>query len=353
MSDVATAWAKAQDCPSRNAKDTLKALASWCDAEGEGWALVSVLALEMQCKERTVQRGLAELKAAGLIIDTGERKKHRGRFVPIYQLPLETGHANTMRRMRAEALAREAADEALDAAATGDTGDTPRRVTRGDTGCQPCHPTGDVDVTPTGDTGDTQIGNGNSQGLTPLACVRASEADQGSGAEGQAPGPAGRDGLHLTEAMAAWARKAPERVAPALVRRAWASAMERSGIGPAALAAAVTACVARDPDFARARALNLDRWLDQDRFRAWMVEADAPGQVVRAGWAGPAEVRDLVVAVMGEAAARSYIDPAGWDGERRAVRARTGFALGKLLETVAGPLAAMDVRLEQGGAAHG
>lgn len=111
MSDVAVTWAKAQECvdaagkKDRNAKQTLVHLASYVDALGVGWASVPVLAMEMDVSERSVQRGLRALEAMSLIKATGEKKNMEGRLYPYYQLPLETGHASTARRRRAERAA--------------------------------------------------------------------------------------------------------------------------------------------------------------------------------------------------------------------------------------------------------
>jgi len=307
MSDIAVTWAKAQTCPSipknkrpgaytstpdRNAKQVLVHLASYADAEGVAWALVEVLMLEMDVSERTVQRGLEALKAAELIAPTGEFKVHRGRKVPFYQLRLDAGPANTRQRIAA-----------MKAEPTGVTGDTPSEGH----GCHGCHPTGVTGDTATGVTGDTQIGKENSQGLTPSA--RACEA-----------------------AQRAWATKAPERVSPVRVRRAWEAALERTpGLDAERLLAAVNAAVRRDPDFGRNKAMNLDRWLDECRFLPWLTDgADEPGLPVRAAWQGPEDVREAVVAAMGEAAAVAYVDPASWDDPGRVILARTTVAKERL-----------------------
>ena len=68
-------------------------------------------------------------------------------------------------------------------------------------------------------------------------------------------------------------------------------------------------------------------WLDR---RAWLNFApDAPPKP----WAGPAAVRDAVLAelgpVEGEAFARSYLDPAAWEAPASLI-ARTAVAAGKL-----------------------
>lgn len=328
MSDIAVTWAKAQTVwlrpgvKDRSAGQTLVHLASYADAEGEAWALVPMLALEMDTSERTVQRGLAALKAAGLIAPTGEQKKHNGRLVPYYQLKLDHGHANTRERLKAE---REAA--------RGDMGVTPSEGA----GCHGCHPSGDMGVGSRGDTGVTQIGKRISQTELEGACARATAIDD-----------------DVEAAVSAWAAKAPERVSANLVRAAWARAVERTRVASADLRRAVLAAVARDPDFRRGKAMNLDRWLDQERFRAWLV-ADGGGSATAevAAWTGPDAVRLAVIEAMGEPAVGSYLAPSAWDTEARAIRTRTRTAAEKLKQGLGSHrIAALGVRIEQGGASH-
>ncbi len=325
MSDVAVTWAKAQECvdetgrKDRNAKQTLVHLASYVDALGVGWASVPVLAMEMDVSERSVQRGLRALEAMSLIKATGERKNMGGRLYPYYQLPLETGHASTARRLRAERTA-----------ARGDRvspqgGENP--ASPGDT----VSPQDVASVTPRGDTGVTQIGKGITQGLKPSASVRASEA-------------AGK----------AWATKAPERVAPKRVEASWLNAVERSRETDNRLLSAVRACVARDPDFGRDRAMNLDRWLDEDRFMAWLPDDGALAQApLVSGWAGPAKVRDAVSGAMGEAGVVSYLNHACWDEGLGAVIAATKIGAERLRGGAGAALKALGVTVIAKGAAHG
>ncbi len=307
MSDVAVTWAKAQSCltkagkPDRTAKQVLVHMASYADAAGEAWALVSVLALEMEVDERTVERGRKALVASGLLLKTDQMKVHRGKRVPIYQLPLDVGHASTVRRLKAERASR------------GDTGDAPRGdtgVAREETGATRVSPQDVADVAPRGDTGVAQIGNRITQGLKPSASVRASEA-------------AGK----------AWATKAPERVSQSLIDLAWSRAIARSGETDDRLLSAVRACVARDPDFGRDRAMNLNRWLDEDRFMAWLPDDGALAQApVVVGWTGPANVRAAVMDAMGEAGVASYLNHARWDEGLGAVVAATKIGAQRLTD---------------------
>lgn len=326
MSDVAVTWAKAQECVDangrrdRNAKDVLKTLAAWADASGEVWASVPVLAMECDASERTIQRGLRALKGMRLLHDTGRQKLHLGRLYPIYQMPLEEGHASTVRRLKAE----------RDARARDDAGVTPRD----DLGVTLVSPEGVTGVTPRGDMGVTQIGNEITQGLKPTsgACARKAACE-------------------------AWASKAPERVAPRPVERAWLSAIERSGLNDERLLASVLAAVARDPDFARGKAMNLDRWLDDGRYEAWLpVETVEPVAMSSGVWAGPAEVAVMVVHAMGPDAVTSYLGQAQWDSGRRMVLVATGMALERLTEGAGRALKAAGIGVERmaaGGARHG
>lgn len=319
MSDAVT-WAKAQTCwlrpgvKDRSAGQTLVHLASYADAEGVAWALVGLLALEMDTSERTVQRGLVALKKVGLIKPTGEMRRHNGRLVPYYQLALDQGPANTRERIRADRAK----------AAPGDTGVTPRTGA----GCHGRHPTGDTGVGAWGDTGVTQIEEVNSQELTLKTRARAIDA-----------------------ATKAWAAKAPGRVSPKRIALSWPAAIERSGRTDDQLLAAVLAAVARDEDFSRKRAVALDRWLDEGRFEGWLLagaEAADAGLASGGGpvWAGPDDVRLVVAGVIGPGPLASYLDPSGWDGDRRVITTRTRFAADHLKQSAGRALRALGVSIE-------
>lgn len=324
MSDVATAWAKAQDPVDkngrldRNAKDVLKTMAPYADADGEVWAAVPVLAMECGCSERTIQRGISALKACGLLIATGDTKVWNSRVYPKYRMPLETGHASSVRRFTAEKAAARCARD--------DTRVTPSagRPT------SPVSPHDVTRVTPRGDTGDALIGKEITQGLKPSASACASEAAK------------------------AWAMKAPERVSQLLIDAAWLRAIDRSGEADDRLLSAVRACVARDPDFGRGKAMNLNRWLDEDRFMAWLPDDGALAQApIVLGWAGPANVKAAVMDAMGEAGVASYLNHAGWDEGLCAVVAATKIGAQRLTDGAGSALKALGVRVMTKGAAHG
>lgn len=318
MSDVAVTWAKAQVClnakgkPDRSAKQVLVHMASYADASGEAWVLVDVLKMEMEVEYRTVERGRKALLEAGLLIKTGRTHLHNGKRIPVYRLPLEIGHASTVRRRMAERSSPVTGDAP-------DRGPPPSPVT----------PQNDADDGSRGVTGDAQIGKGITQGLKPSARACAT-------------------------AMKIWATKAPERVSPERVGPAWEAATRRTGLGDDDLLAAVDAAVRRDPDFGRGKAMNLDRWLNEGRFLAWREASDGePGSSSPvAGWSGPGEVRDAVVRAMGEPAAMSYVDSSGWDPEGRRLRTRTRWARDRLAADAGRALKALGVTVEHE-AGHG
>lgn len=172
--------------------------------------------------------------------------------------------------------------------------------------------------------GVTQIGKRITQGLKPSARACA-------------------------KAIKLWSEKAPERVSPPRVEAAWIAAVERTGMTDADLLAAVSAAVRRDPDFGRGKAMNLDRWLDEGRFMAWLGDdtvADAETAVATIAWTGPAEVVAAVAGAMGDAAVRSYLDPSCWDGEARRIGTRTGMAAERLTAGAGPALRAIGVSVE-------
>jgi hypothetical protein len=58
--------------------------------------------VETELKERTVQRGLEDLKASGLILDTGDKIIRGRNYFPIYLLNLDSGPQNTRERRKAD-----------------------------------------------------------------------------------------------------------------------------------------------------------------------------------------------------------------------------------------------------------
>lgn len=126
------------------------------------------------------------------------------------------------------------------------------------------------------------------------------------------PGDEGFD-----QAFAAFPTKGRLRSSPPAARAAWALWAGR--IGVAALMDAIRRYGAEDPDVRRGVCLPFERWLSTERFRHWLGEPEAASGPVdagpRTGFAGPPELRALIVASVanGEAFARSYVDRAAWD----------------------------------------
>lgn len=108
MSFDAMAWAAAYPLPfetarqRQRAKAVLKCLAQYAGVTGRTWVTMKVFLVETDLGgERTVQRGLADLKACGAIEETGDWETYYGRRYPIYRLVLERGPKNTHERLKA------------------------------------------------------------------------------------------------------------------------------------------------------------------------------------------------------------------------------------------------------------
>ncbi|MGH7021287.1 MAG: helix-turn-helix domain-containing protein [Brevundimonas sp.] len=138
-------------------------------------------------------------------------------------------------------------------------------------------------------------------------------------------------------------------------RTAWAAAVVDAG-GAGRLTAAVRA-YAVDPSLKRRDfgAPSFQRWLGENRWRTWLrAEGDAP--VVVSVWSGPEDVEAAVADAIGAAGVASYLRTAGWDGERRIVRAATSIAGQRLRDGAGSALKAIGVKVEivaAGSARHG
>jgi hypothetical protein len=291
VSDVCTAWAKAQDCPSSLAKDVLKTMASWFDVRGEGWASVPVLAFETGRSERQVQRALAQLKhgQCGLLIDTGRTEVYLGRVYPIYRMPIDQGPANTRQALKLRRMEDEARGDA--------------DVTPSGAECRGRHPTPDTGVTPRGDTGVTQEGKEILQGKTHRARAQAPAAE----------------GRALDQVQAAWIGKAPERVDPVRAAGEWAAAAAE--VGEERLARAALRYLAEAGEVQRGHVREFHLWLKGKRWKAWLGEgAPSLPLALVVPPAVPPEVFEVVAASPhGEGAARSWLGKAEWIEERRAL----------------------------------
>lgn len=332
------AWAKAQPGISARAKGVLRCLADYADPEGYCCVTVKVLEVETSANERTVQRGLSELRAAELLLATDRFFVFGGRRVPVYRLAIEKGPQNTRQRLaETRPPAAEAAPAPVDeAASTGDTAVTPSVD-----GCQDCHPTGDTGVTPR----VTEV--------SPKEKVRKREVGVcGAGARGGGPvdGQARSGAAPETDferAVRRWMAAAPERVSPMRVAVAWSVAVA-GGVGEAELADAVTRYLTSAGEVARGRTKAMDRWLSERCFEAWLTKADEVCGLFAAERFPNEEIRAAVVAAAGEPFAVSYLDRARF--EDGTIIPRTSFALAKLAEH--GALwARLGVRLAAPGAA--
>jgi uncharacterized protein YdaU (DUF1376 family) len=81
-------------------------------------------------------------------------------------------------------------------------------------------------------------------------------------------------------------------------------------------------------DFQLRHIRSAPRWLEEGGWRDPDPGPVAPPRAAARAWPGPAHVRATVVAHAGEDFARSYLDPAGWDGA--SIVAATATAAGKL-----------------------
>jgi len=140
--------------------------------------------------------------------------------------------------------------------------------------------------------------------------------------------------IHKAQPVVDGRRKSPI----ADVERALSGALKRGGM-PAEIWSAVQAFYALPAStkdggqFANGAAVILNK----DRWREYLPAAGATAGAVQvvAVFDGPEQVRAWVADRLGEPYARSYIDPAQWDGANRALLAANPFALGKLKSDLA------------------
>ncbi|HTK34565.1 MAG TPA: helix-turn-helix domain-containing protein [Caulobacteraceae bacterium] len=269
------AW-KVFDRNDATAKNVLRELADFADADGKAWPKVTTLAEVTGLKERAVQQALRRLEAAGHIIRTGQMAPFN-RNIPVYRLPLEQGPETQ----------KGAADAPFEGAP-----DAPQ-------GVQQMHPMGAPDAPPSRTTTEPESADALSTGgraASPFELVRSIY-------------PA--SGLKRTN----WP----------LAAEAWGpAAME---VGEVRLLAAVTAFAA-DPDCRKGDygAPGLHRWLAEKRYRAFLPAASAGPMGAGAaspGFPGPPDLRAGFVAAFDEARAASWLDRCGWDGEAHALQPAT------------------------------
>ncbi len=306
MSFDAVTWAKAQTAPTPRAKAVLICLAAYADGDGVAWAPVSILSIETSLKERTVQRGLAECKAAGLIELTGDNHVRDGRLFPLYRFALDRGPQNTRDRLR---LARAAA-------ALGVSPVTPDPGAEG--------PRGDTHDTPWGVTGDAG-------GVTP-------ETPKQEGERIYNPNP------QVCAREAASRLRELEALAPASILRfydqalAMAAMLQLLGEGLACLDALPDAMrrMRAHPVFrSRKHPPQLHEWLRKRAFLGWLEddEADARRTATPAAKArepGSHPLRDEL-ADADEAAAQCF-DRAAFDEAAGTLTPATSWAANRLAQ---------------------
>lgn len=302
MSSEAIAWAPAQDCPNSTAKAVLKAMAPWVDLKDRVWVAVDWIAADIQKSVRSVQRGLADLRAAGLLIDTGEWETYEGKRFPVYRMPLDQGFANLRQRMQAERR--------------GDAHVTPSPAA-GVTPMSPQKAWGDTDDTPRGDTHVTQLERdrnntfGSSDELPQGVGARDDRFDEGF----EAYPTSGQDRTHRPNAQALWAEAAAE-------------------VGAEAMVAAVRRYAAEDRDLRNGDhgAPGFDRWLEGERWRRWLPKAAAPAAPPpeRIPFAGDLGIFALVARVVGGDQVEDLLQGCVWREADRAILAPTKWRAGKL-----------------------
>lgn len=119
----------------------------------------------------------------------------------------------------------------------------------------------------------------------------------------------------------------------------WRAAANSAG-GDDRLLAAVRRYVAEDTTHkGECGPPAFDRWLRDGRWEHWLpggTDADqASGPAPAAVFDGPPDIRAWTADRLGEPYARSYVDPARWDGANRTLLAANPFALGKLKSDLA------------------
>jgi hypothetical protein len=310
MSDDALGWARHHQPSKPRAKELLKQLAAYADAEGVTWAAVGTLGEEMQLKDRQVQVLLRLLEAEGYIVRTG-RFHHRN--VPFYQLAL--GWDGPLKAIRE---ARKAGVRVADPVAA-----------NGALECTLQDANGALECTPNGALQCTLINRELTSGANaPSARAGASEIDP------------------VFEAVfVAWIDACPGRVSRKLAWPAWLEASRR--VDPARIMASARRYLTEDDQVRRLGPMALHRWLAEDRWEPWLAD---PAPLGRARWPGPGEIRAGLAAAKGDDFAGSWLDRCGWDGERRAVLTRTGLARDALRRALTAPAwAALGVEIIEKG----
>lgn len=294
MSGKAFGWAKAQACPNRGAKDVLKTLGDYADANGFAYPSVARLALECEASERTIQRDLRALEDAGLLrgFEMVDQRTGRSR-TRLYWFPME-GSEPTPKMIKMIEAERGA------------------RVTS----VSPYQ--GDASVTGEGDTSVT----GRVTTVSPLyePPLEPSEADASSACARDAVEEA------FEEVLAVYPASGIDNTDVPLARAQFAIEAEAVGDPLRLVAAAKSYATAPETQRRQYAAPGLHHWLARQSYRGRLpaLAADAsPATGPRIRFASD-EVRAAMVGAMGEAWVVSWLDPCAWDEGKRVLDPRLG-----------------------------
>jgi len=292
-------WANDQQQLDMRTKAILKELASFAGEDCCAWSQVATLAWAANCVDRTVQRCLNELLAARLIEKTDRSHRLEGttRSVPIYRIGPDvdwSGEASAMGDKMSPIDGGMGDIQASPMDGSGDGVWVTSEVGMGDIGCHPHRVQGVhrfASLTPGERARDLVEVYRQIEAAAPAAILRFNDADAALNALGRAV----EEGVEV------------ERLT------------------------AVLTWMAGHADFkSRKHPPQLHTWLAKRQYVGWLRDLDAAeagdpegGSAAAPVWAGPAEVREVVVSVLGEAAARTTIDRATWDAERRIIVAAT------------------------------
>jgi hypothetical protein len=325
MSGRALGWAKRQHAPDRDTKALLVFLADYVQDQPFAWPAVSTVAGELQCSERTVQRMLPQLVAAGLLVafECTDKATNRTR-TRVYYFPVELDLPTPAQIKAFELNAGCRLAQLSPCGRPLEEGDS--RVTGSVTGAV----TGEGDSRVTGGvTTESPLKELNKEPSEADAYTRRErvlEVEIDRFAEAWAAYPdAGRLGV------------SSERMG----RQAWAEELA-GGADPARILAGIAAYAGNRAVWgASGRPKAFHRFLSGG---CWIEFADltpaTPSSSCSSSWSGPAEFRAVVVASKGEAWARSWLDPATWNGQ--AVVAARRIAARELREVLRGQVEVLD-----------
>jgi hypothetical protein len=309
MSEEARVWAKLQDAPCPMSKALLLELAAMSNMEGECWPSMAYLAKMFRVTARSVQRYIAKLREAGLILSEERARENGGQTSNLYRLPL-TAPYRFDQAYKGKGAPRDDTSAAL-------PHDTPV-VPPHDNPVVP--PTTPVSPPLEGET------------LTPKTSDEVS--------------PRRRE---IEDAFDAWWELYPNKVE----RRAAAAIYDRIVRRREATADELSAGAIRYANRVRGRDAAMIKhpttWLQRG---CWVDEpapmlAKPPSQhgLSRDEFAGPAELRSELVALMGEAWARSWIDDCQWDADGRRLIAKSPFRADRIRRDLGSSLSKMEVSI--------